>query len=44
MGEGYRSYMNFWVSHDRDLVSDTATRVLSTEDQGLIDFQGIYEE
>jgi ATPase subunit of ABC transporter with duplicated ATPase domains len=32
------------VSHDRDLISDVATRVLSFTPQGLIDFPGTYEE
>jgi ATPase subunit of ABC transporter with duplicated ATPase domains len=47
LGEGLSNFPGtiFLVSHDRDLISDTATRVLSfTEDQGLIDFQGTYEE
>jgi ATPase subunit of ABC transporter with duplicated ATPase domains len=32
------------VSHDRDLISDVATRVLSFTGQGLVDYQGTYEE
>jgi len=32
------------VSHDRDLISDVATRVLSFTAQGLVDYQGTYEE
>ena len=34
----------FVVSHDRDLISDVATRILSFTPQGLIDFFGTYEE
>ena len=32
------------VSHDRDLISDAATRVLSFTPGGIIDFPGSYEE
>jgi ATPase subunit of ABC transporter with duplicated ATPase domains len=32
------------VSHDRDLISDVATRVLSFTEQGVVDYQGTYEE
>lgn len=32
------------VSHDRDLISDVATRVLSFTADGIIDFPGTYEE
>jgi ATPase subunit of ABC transporter with duplicated ATPase domains len=34
----------FFVTHDRDLISDVATRVLSFKDGELIDFHGTYEE
>ena len=34
----------FVVSHDRDLVSEVATRILAFTDEGLIDFQGPYDE
>jgi ATPase subunit of ABC transporter with duplicated ATPase domains len=34
----------FVVSHDRDLISDVATRILAFTDQGLVDFYGTYEE
>lgn len=34
----------FLVTHDRDLISDVATRVLSFVDGKLIDFHGTYEE
>lgn len=34
----------FVVTHDRDLVSDVATRILSFKDGALIDFPGPYEE
>jgi ATPase subunit of ABC transporter with duplicated ATPase domains len=32
------------VSHDRDLISDAATRVLSFTHDGIVDFPGTYEE
>jgi ATPase subunit of ABC transporter with duplicated ATPase domains len=32
------------VSHDRDLISEVATRVLSFTPEGLIDFPGTYED
>jgi len=34
----------FVVSHDRDLISEVATRVLSFSPQGLLDFRGTYDE
>lgn len=35
----------FVVSHDRDLISNVATRILSfTQEEGLIDFHGTYDE
>lgn len=34
----------FVVSHDRDLISDVATRVLSFTPDGLIDYNGTYPE
>ncbi len=34
----------FLVSHDRDLISDVATRVLSFTDKGIVDYHGTYEE
>lgn len=34
----------FVVSHDRDLISDVATRILSFTSSGLVDFYGTYEE
>ncbi|MBX9691391.1 MAG: ATP-binding cassette domain-containing protein [Cyanobacteria bacterium] len=34
----------FVVSHDRDLISDVATRILSFTPEGLLDFHGPYEE
>ena len=34
----------FVVSHDRDLISDVATRILSFTDEGVADFYGTYEE
>jgi ATPase subunit of ABC transporter with duplicated ATPase domains len=32
------------VSHDRDLISDVATRILSFTPSGFVDFHGTYEE
>ena len=34
----------FVVTHDRDLVSEVATRILSFTPDGLIDFHGTYDE
>ena len=34
----------FVVSHDRDLISDVATRILSFTAEGLVDFYGSYDE
>ena len=34
----------FLVSHDRDLITEMATRVLSFTPEGIIDFTGTYEE
>jgi ATPase subunit of ABC transporter with duplicated ATPase domains len=34
----------FVVSHDRDLISEVATRILSFTDDGLVDFYGTYDE
>lgn len=34
----------FVVSHDRDLISDVATRVMAFTPDGLVDFFGTYEE
>lgn len=34
----------FVVSHDRDLVSDVATRIIAFTPEGLVDFRGPYEE
>jgi ATPase subunit of ABC transporter with duplicated ATPase domains len=46
LGEGLSAFPGtlFLVSHDRDLISEVATRVLSFTDEGLIDFNGTYEE
>lgn len=41
--EHYEGTLIF-VSHDREFVSSIATRVIEIKDQGLIDFQGTYEE
>jgi ATPase subunit of ABC transporter with duplicated ATPase domains len=32
------------VSHDRDLISDVATRILSFTEQGVVDYHGTYDE
>jgi ATPase subunit of ABC transporter with duplicated ATPase domains len=34
----------FVVSHDRDLISQVATRILSFTKNGLISFNGTYDE
>lgn len=34
----------FVVTHDRDLLSDVATRIISFKDGGIIDYPGPYEE
>lgn len=34
----------FVVSHDRDLISDVATRVLSFTSEGIVDYAGTYDE
>ena len=34
----------FIVSHDRDLVSEVATRILAFTPKGLVNFQGTYDE
>lgn len=34
----------FIVSHDRDLISEVATRIIAYTPQGLVDFRGPYEE
>lgn len=46
LGEGLSQFPGtvFVVSHDRDLISDVATRILSFTPDGLIDFLGTYEE
>jgi len=46
LGEGLSQFAGtvFLVSHDRDLISDVATRVLSFTPNGIIDFRGTYEE
>ncbi len=41
--EHYEGTLIF-VSHDREFVSSLATRVIEIKDQGLVDFQGTYEE
>jgi ATPase subunit of ABC transporter with duplicated ATPase domains len=46
LGEGLSLFPGtvFVVTHDRDLISDVATRILSFHDGKLIDFHGTYEE
>jgi ATPase subunit of ABC transporter with duplicated ATPase domains len=46
LGEGLSSFEGtvLLVSHDRDLISDVATRVLSFTENGIIDFPGTYED
>jgi ATPase subunit of ABC transporter with duplicated ATPase domains len=46
LGEGLASFQGtvFLVSHDRDLISDVATRILSFTPDGIINFPGTYEE
>jgi ATPase subunit of ABC transporter with duplicated ATPase domains len=46
LAEGFETFPGtvFVVTHDRDLISDVATRILSFTDEGLIDFVGTYEE
>jgi len=46
LGEGLSVFPGtvFVVSHDRDLISDVATRVLSFTPEGVIDFGGTYPE
>ena len=46
LGEGLSQFegTTFLVSHDRDLISDVATRILSFTPEGIIDFRGTYED
>ena len=46
LGEGLSVFEGtvLLVSHDRDLISDVATRVISFTPEGVIDFPGTYEE
>lgn len=46
LGEGLSQFAGtvFVVTHDRDLVSDVATRILAFPDKGVVDFQGTYQE
>ncbi len=46
LGEGLSLYQGtvLLVSHDRDLISEVATRILAFTDDGLLDFHGTYEE
>ena len=46
LGEGLSQFAGtaFVVSHDRDLISEVATRILSMTPEGVIDFLGTYDE
>jgi ATPase subunit of ABC transporter with duplicated ATPase domains len=46
LGEGLSQYEGtvLLVSHDRDLITDVATRVVAFTPEGIIDFPGTYEE
>jgi ATPase subunit of ABC transporter with duplicated ATPase domains len=46
LAEGLTAFAGtvFVVSHDRDLISDVATRVISFTPEGVIDFSGSYDE
>ncbi len=46
LGEGLSQFEGtvILVSHDRDLISDVATRIVSFTPEGTIDFPGTYEE
>jgi ATPase subunit of ABC transporter with duplicated ATPase domains len=46
LGEGLSSFPGtvLLVSHDRDLITDVATRVLAFTQEGMINFPGTYEE
>ena len=46
LGEGLSQFAGtvLVVSHDRDLISDVATRIISFTPAGLLDFKGTYEE
>ena len=46
LGEGLSQFPGtvFVVSHDRDLISEVATRILSFTPDGVIDFRGTYDE
>jgi ATPase subunit of ABC transporter with duplicated ATPase domains len=33
-----------FVSHDREFVSSLATRILEIKEDGIVDFQGSYED
>ena len=46
LGEGLAAFQGtvLLVSHDRDLISDVATRVLAFTSDAIVDFPGTYEE
>jgi len=46
LGEGLSVFPGtvFVVSHDRDLITDVATRIVSFTPQGVVDFNGTYPE
>jgi ATPase subunit of ABC transporter with duplicated ATPase domains len=46
LGDGLQKYEGtaFVVSHDRDLIASFATRIFAFTPDGLVDFQGTYDE
>ena len=46
LGEGLSLFEGtiLLVSHDRDLISDVATRIISFTDNGIVNFPGTYED
>jgi ATPase subunit of ABC transporter with duplicated ATPase domains len=46
LGDGLAKYegTSFVVTHDRDLVASFATRIFAFTDEGLVDFQGTYDD
>ena len=46
LGDGLTKFEGtaFIVTHDRDLVAEFATRIFAFTDEGLVDWQGTYED
>ena len=46
LAEGFSAFAGtiLFVTHDRDLVTEVATRLISFTDTGILDFQGTYAE